>query len=63
MTIDRVTIQNEDGDKMALCYKCHTRMSKEKLKFHKDGCVPDHTKGHDHFIGCRSRYKPKEAII
>ena len=48
---------------MALCNKCHTTMSKERLKFHRKGCVGEGTKGHDHFIECRSHYKLKKVVI
>lgn len=56
-------IINIEGDFMALCDKCHTAMSKEKLNFHKKGCVGEHTKGYDHFIECRSVWKLKKGIV
>lgn len=44
---------------MSLCKKCHTNMSKKRLNIHKHTCVGEYTKGHNHFIECRSHYKPK----
>ena len=34
---------------MAICKKCHTSMSKEKLARHVKNCVPEGTKGFEHY--------------
>ena len=39
---------------MPVCKTCHTRMSKAKWARHHKNCVPEKTKGFEHYKDCRS---------
>ena len=39
---------------MPTCTKCHTSMSKAVYARHYKNCVPDGTKGFEHFVESRS---------
>jgi len=39
---------------MGICKKCHTSMSRRKLALHQKYCVPEGTKGFEHYRRCKS---------